>query len=56
MEPSHFSELNDTTVISYTDLSTLLIKVTDSLKPIKIADLYVYWHAQQVLLFGSALE
>jgi hypothetical protein len=46
------SELKATTTISYSDLSTLLIRVPDSTyQLIKIIDyFYGYWHAQQVLL------
>lgn len=46
------SELKATPAVSYSDLSTLIIRVPDSLKLIKIIDyFYGYWHAQQVLLF-----
>ena len=49
---SPLSEFKATTNISYSDLSTQLIRMSDSLKLIKIIDyFYVYWHAQQVLLF-----
>jgi hypothetical protein len=46
------SELKATTTVSYSDLSTLLIRVPDSTSQlIKIIDyFYGYWHAQQVLL------
>jgi hypothetical protein len=46
------SELKATPTVSYSDLSTPIIRVPDSLKLIKIIDyFYGYWHAQQVLLF-----